>query len=122
VLDVLKRRVVKVALIGFGAGLVNGLLGVGGGMILIPGMVYALGMGEHDAHGTSLAIVLPISIASAFVYSRNHFIDWSTTWRVAVGGMIGAYFGAKLINYIPDIWLRRIFAAFMLATAVRMVL
>lgn len=119
---VLNRKTIKVAVIGFSAGLVNGLLGVGGGMILIPGMVYALGMGEHDAHGTSLAIVLPISVASAFVYSRNHFIDWSTTGRVAVGGMVGAYFGARLINYIPDIWLKRIFAAFMLATAVRMVL
>jgi uncharacterized protein len=110
----------KVALIGVAAGVVNGLLGVGGGMILIPGMVYCLGMGEHDAHGTSLAIVLPISVASAFIYGRNHYVDWSLTWRIAIGGMIGAYIGARLINYIPDIWLKRIFAAFMIATAVRM--
>ncbi|MGE5560292.1 MAG: sulfite exporter TauE/SafE family protein [Chloroflexota bacterium] len=116
------RTVFKVAAIGLSAGIVNGLLGVGGGMILIPGMVYALGMGEHDAHGTSLAIVLPISIASALVYSRNHFVEWGITWRVALGGMIGAYIGAKLICRIPDIWLKRIFAAFMLATAARMVL
>jgi uncharacterized membrane protein YfcA len=116
------NNVVKVALIGLTAGVVNGLLGVGGGMILIPGMVYALGMGEHDAHGTSLAIVLPISIASVFIYSRNHFVEWGITWRVALGGMVGAYIGAKLICYIPDVWLKRIFAAFMLATAARMVL
>lgn len=113
---------VKVGLIGVTAGVVNGLLGVGGGMILIPGMVYCLGMGEHEAHGTSLAIVLPISIASAFVYARNHFLDWGLTGKVAVGGVIGAYLGAKLITYIPDLWLRRIFALFMLATAIRMVL
>lgn len=117
-----RTTIVKVALIGLSAGVVNGLLGVGGGMILIPGMVYALGMGEHDAHGTSLAIVLPISIASAFVYSRNHFIEWGLTWRIALGGMLGAYIGAKLICHIPDVWLRRLFAAFMLATAARMVL
>jgi uncharacterized membrane protein YfcA len=116
------NNVVKVALIGLTAGVVNGLLGVGGGMILIPGMVYCLGLGEHEAHGTSLAIVLPISIASVFVYARNHFLDWSLTWKVALGGVVGAYIGAKLITYIPDVWLRRIFAAFMVLTALRMVL
>lgn len=113
--------ILRLAGIGILTGLINGLLGVGGGTILIPAMVFLLNREQHIAHGTSLAIILPTAIISTFVYNANSHIDWSLTLKIALSGMVGGYLGAKLMEQIPAVSLRKLFGFFMAAAGLRMI-
>ncbi|MFZ5641660.1 MAG: sulfite exporter TauE/SafE family protein [Bacillota bacterium] len=112
----------KLLAIGLVTGLVNGLLGIGGGTILIPCMVFFLGISQHQAHGTSLAIILPTALVSSIIYSLNSDLDLKLSLQVALGGMTGGYLGARLMNHIPAMTLKKFFAVFMFLAGLRMVL
>lgn len=114
-------KAIKIAAIGLVTGLFNGLFGSGGGMIVVPAMSIVLGMEEHDAHATALSIILPLTIVSIFVYAKSGILDWQLTWKVALGGIAGGYIGARLLHIVPADILRKIFAVFMIAAAVRMI-
>lgn len=113
---------VTYSLIGLTAGVVNGLLGIGGGTVLIPGMVYLLGVRQHHAHATSLLIVLPTSLVSMLVYHRQGHIQVASLLGLAVATSIGAVIGAILMNYCRPSLLRKGFALFMLVAGLRMLL
>ncbi|AUS96645.1 permease [Clostridium thermosuccinogenes] len=116
------KRYFKYALIGLVTGTANGLFGSGGGTIAVPAMVLLLGVEDHKAHATAISIILPLTLISAFFYVKNNFVDWALTIKVTLGGIAGGYIGAKLLNICPARVLRRIFAAFMIAAALRMIL
>lgn len=107
-------------LIGLVAGVVNGLLGIGGGTILIPGMVYLLGIKQHQAHATSLLIVLPTSFVSMLVYHGKGHIQFVSLIGLAIATSVGAIIGAVLMNYCRPALLRKGFAIFMLLAGLRM--
>lgn len=111
-----------VLLIALVAGLVNGLLGIGGGTIVIPAMVFLLSLPQHQAHGTSLAIMLPTTVVSVMIYYLNGNIDMSALWRVVGSNIVGGYIGALIMPHIPAARLRQIFGLFMLIAGVRMVM
>lgn len=115
------KKFLLLALIGIFTGLINGLLGIGGGTILIPAMVFLLGEKQHLAHGTSLSIILPTAIISTIIYQTNHHIDWNLVWKIALSGMIGGYCGARLMPLIPARHLRKLFGAFMFIAGLRMI-
>lgn len=115
-----KKHIFRSIGIGLATGLINGLFGSGGGTIAVPAMVLLLDTDEHKAHATAISIILPLTIISAFFYISNKYVDWNITWKVIIGGMAGGYIGAKLLNICPASILRRIFAAFMILAAVRM--
>lgn len=114
----------KTAAIGIVTGFANGLFGSGGGTIVVPAMERLLGVEEHRAHATAIAVILPLSLLSLGIYLWR--ADLGTVWRVALwasaGGLVGGFVGARLLNRISGIWLHRIFGAFMLAAAVRLIL
>lgn len=112
----------KIVIIGIITGLCNGLFGAGGGIIVVPSMVYFLNVNEHDAHATAIAVILPLAIISAFIYFRNGYLEFDKVFRVAAGGVIGGMAGAWLLNRVSSYWLRKIFALFIIAAAVRMIL
>ena len=114
--------VLKIIAIGIAAGLCNGLFGAGGGMIVVPSMVHFLKVEDHDAHATAIAVILPLVVVSSFIYFKNGYIDLGKALPVAVGSVIGGISGAYLLDRIPSHWLRKIFALFMIAAAVRMLL
>lgn len=114
-------KALKIAAIGLMTGLFNGLFGSGGGMIVVPALSLLLGVEEHDAHATALSIILPLTIVSIFIYVRNGIVDWNLTWKVALGGAMGGYIGARLLPIVPSGILRKIFAVFMIGAAVRMI-
>ena len=116
------RHISLVYLIAIGVvtGVVNGLLGIGGGTILIPAMVFILGVSQHQAHGTSLAIILPTTAASCIVYGLNKDLNFAMAVEVAAGGMLGGYIGAKLMNRISGLRLRQFFGVFMFLAGLRM--
>lgn len=110
------------ALIGLAAGLVNGLLGIGGGTILIPGMVYLLGVQQHRAHATSLLIILPTSLISMLVYHRQGSFQIRPLLGLALATSLGAIAGAVLMNHFRPASLRRGFGLFMLVAGLRMLI
>ncbi len=117
----MKKNILKISFLGLFTGLLNGLFGSGGGTLLVPGMIFLLGIEEHKAHATAISIILPLAIMSTFIYFNSGIISFNVTFKVAIGGVIGGYVGAKLLNKIPSNILRKIFAVFMMIAAFRMV-
>lgn len=116
-----KASIVKTALIGLAAGLVNGIFGSGGGTILVPCLVFLLGIEDHKAHATAISIILPLSIISSFVYFKYNVVDFSLTLKVVIGSILGALTGSCLLNRFSVNALRKIFGIFMIIAALRMV-
>jgi hypothetical protein len=114
-------RAVSIIGIGFGAGILSGLLGVGGGFILVPAMVYLIGLTQHQAHGTSLAAITFIVLLGAITYNANGEMNWLIAAELAVGGVFGAMIGARICNKISARHLRRYFGIFLMVVAGRMV-
>lgn len=108
--------------VGLLTGLINGLLGIGGGTILIPAMVMLMNVEQHQAHGTSLAIILPTALASSLIYNMKGSLNLSLAMQVAISGMLGGYLGAKTMNHIPAHSLKKIFGVFLLAAGLRMII
>ena len=115
------KKTAKSALIGVAIGFVNGLFGAGGGTLAVPFMERHLGVPEHKAHATAIAIILPLSIVSLFVYFGKTEIGWLEILYVSIGGVAGGYIGAKLLRKFTSKWLHILFGGFMIAAAVRMV-
>lgn len=113
--------IAKIALIGFIAGLVNGIFGSGGGTILVPSLVFLMDIEDHKAHATAISIILPLSLISSFIYFKYDVVDLPLTLKVAIGSVLGALAGSSMLNRISVNVLRKIFGIFMIIAAVRMV-
>lgn len=108
-------------LIGFSAGVLGGLVGVGGGIIIIPSLVYILGMSQHEAQGTSLAILLPpIGLMAVYSYYKSGYVNLYFAAIIAVAFFFGSYFGAKYAVNIPASTLKKVFAFFLLAFGIKL--
>jgi hypothetical protein len=108
------------AITGVAGGLFSGLTGVGGGAIMVPLLRRFQGLTQHQAHGTSLAIVAFIGAAGAVSYGLHGNIDWSNAIWLAIGGPLGAYAGAATMNRLAPRSLQLVFGVFLLTVAVRM--
>lgn len=117
----MKKDFLKSSAIGFVAGFCNGLFGSGGGTVAVPAMEKFLGVEEHKAHATAIAIILPLTVISAVLYVVKGYFEFSLAWQVSLGGVAGGVVGAYLLKKIPTPWLRKIFGVFIMAAAVRMV-
>ncbi len=110
-----------VSVLGLLAGVVSGLFGVGGAVVIIPGLVFITKMPQHTAHGTSLAaLLLPVGLLGVMQYAKRQEVDWGYAAVVAVGLLIGAYFGARLAGSVPDDTLRKLFGGFLLIVAAKL--
>lgn len=113
--------VVPFLLIGLAAGILAGLFGIGGGVVIIPALVYYAGMPIRLATGTSLgALLLPVGLLGALVYWREGNLNVRASLLLAAGLFVGAYLGALLANDIRPALLTRLFAVFLVAIAVRL--
>jgi hypothetical protein len=114
-------HVVGLALIGIAAGICAGMFGIGGGLIIVPALVFFYGLSQHAAVGTSLgAILLPVGALSAWVYWKNGNLNVTYALLIAAGLLVGAYFGAKLVQPVSDLTLRRLFAGFLFIVSIRL--
>ena len=114
--------IVTIVLVGVAAGFLSGLFGVGGGILIVPGLVLVAKMDQRIAHGTSLAAVLPISASSLLSYWAHDHVDWRVGACLAVGALAGAVLGTRLLNVLPHRALAVGFAGLLLVTAVRLFL
>ncbi len=111
---------VLVSLLGLLAGVISGLFGVGGAVVIIPGLVLIAKLQQHTAHGTSLAaLLLPVGLLGVLEYSKRQQVNWAYAGVVAVGLLIGAYFGARLAGSISDLALRKTFGVFLLLISMK---
>lgn len=113
---------ILLGLLGVLGGVVSGLFGVGGAIVIVPGLVLIAKMPQHTAHGTSLAaLAIPLGIVvGALQYYKRGQVNLGVAAVVAVGLLIGAYFGARLAGTVSDAMLRRVFGAFLLLVSVKL--
>ena len=107
-------------LVGLAAGLLSGVFGVGGGILIVPGLVFLARMDQRTSHGTSLAAVLPIAASSLVTYWVHDHVDWPVAAWLVVGAVIGAVAGTALLNVLPHRTLAVSFAIVLLVSAVRL--
>lgn len=108
-----------VVFLGLIAGFINGLFGSGAGMIVLPGLVSVYGFDSKKARGTSLFILIAVSIITAFFYVKN-IADYQALWFITVGGITGGILGANFVKNIPDKYIRIILAVIMIISGIRM--
>ena len=106
--------------IGLGGGLLSGLLGVGGGIIMVPLLVYWAAYSQRDAHAISLGAIIPISIAGIATYGVAGEVRYGTAVALAAGSIVGARLGAELLARIDERLLKIVFGTFLVGVAVLM--
>ncbi len=109
--------------IGLFAGVVSGMIGIGGGLVIVPCLVYLLSFSQFDAQGTSIAAMLPpIGILAAMNYYKADAINWKFALVISITFVIGGYFGSRLtLDYISESTLKKIFGVLMLLGAVKLI-
>jgi hypothetical protein len=107
--------------IGIVTGLMAGMLGIGGAVIMIPALVFLMGLSQQTAQGTSLAVMLPpIGIIAAFNYYKAGQVNIKFALILAAAFLIGSYFGSKIALNLPQPVLKKIFGILLLLVAAKM--
>jgi uncharacterized membrane protein YfcA len=115
------QQTIIIILIGVTAGLLSGLLGLGGAIIIIPALVMLLGFSQQMAQGTTLVmLVLPVGALAAWQYYKEGSVDIKTALILSVSFFISGYFGAKFAGEIPQAALKKIFAVLLMVIAGKM--
>ncbi|MBI5793608.1 sulfite exporter TauE/SafE family protein [Candidatus Uhrbacteria bacterium] len=108
--------------VGLMTGILSGVVGIGGGVIIVPILIFFFGFSQHTAQGTSVAMLLPpIGFLAAWTYWQQGFIDVRTAALLAVGFFIGGLIGARLATVMSPFWLQRVFGVIMLAISIHMI-
>jgi uncharacterized protein len=108
-------------LIGLGAGMLSGLIGVGGGIVIVPALMFFVGFNQYEAQGTSLGLLLlPIGILAVMNYYQKGYIDSKFVGIMAIGFFIGGFLGSKLALAVSQETLKKIFAVVLFYTAFKM--
>ena len=107
--------------IGIIAGMLSGLVGIGGGLLIVPALVYFVAFSQKAAQGTSLGILLlPVGILAVIEYYNNGFVDVKVGIIVSLGFLIGGFWGSKLAMTLPADVIKKIFAIFLIIIALKM--
>jgi uncharacterized membrane protein YfcA len=108
--------------IGLLAGLLSGMFGIGGAIIVIPALVFILGLSQHQAQGTSLAFMLPpVGILATWNYWKEGYVNWKFALILSLTFFVGAYLGSQFSVNVSDKLLRRIFGGLLMLIAVKMI-
>jgi uncharacterized membrane protein YfcA len=109
-------------ILGIIAGIFGGMFGIGGGSILIPALVFLFGLTQHQAQGTTLAIMVPpIGLLAAMRYYYSGNVKLDIAGFVCLGFFVGGLVGAHFVQNVPDMLLKKIFGVFFLVIALRMI-
>ena len=115
--------IIVLVVIGLVAGTFSGLIGIGGAIIIIPSLVFLLGMDQFSAQGTSLAtMLLPIGLLAALNYYKAGELNIKYAMVIAVAFFVGGYLGSKVALQIPEAILRKVFAGILVLIAIKMFL
>ena len=108
---------IAIITLGVIAGMLSGLLGIGGGTVLVPLFLYILKMDIHAATGTSLAVIIPTAVIGTWAHFQAGQVDWKIALVVAILAAVGSYAGVRLNVMLPSLVVQRIFAVFLFCVA-----
>lgn len=115
-------QVFSYLLLGLIAGIFSGIVGIGGGIIIIPALVFLFSFSQHEAQGTTLALmVLPIGILAAWSYYKQGYVDVKIAGLIASGFLFGGLIGSKIAFKLSDVVLSRLFGIIMLIVAIKLI-
>lgn len=107
--------------LGILAGAFSGVVGIGGGIIIVPALVYLFGLSQHQAQGTTLGLLMfPVGVLAVIQYYKQGYVDYRYVLFIAAGFIIGGYVGGKAAVTLPEPVIRKIFALLMIGIAVKM--
>ena len=113
-------KILKNSIIGLCAGFITGLFSTGGGMIVLPAIIYFMKMDEKKARATTIFSILPMVIAASAFYYKDKFFDFPLGIKCAIGGVIGGFLGTKLLKKMSNKYLKIIFIVFLLYASYNM--
>ncbi|HEX8517507.1 MAG TPA: sulfite exporter TauE/SafE family protein [Bacteroidia bacterium] len=109
--------------VGLLAGILSGMVGVGGGIIIVPALIYFMAMNQHQAQGTSLAVLLlPVGFLAVYNYYKAGYVDVRATLIIASTFIIGGYLGSKIAINIDQNTVKKIFGVVLILVAFKMIL
>lgn len=110
-------------IVGVAAGILSGLIGIGGGVVIVPLLVFLFGFSQHEAQGTTLALMVPpIGLPAAWTYYQSGHVNFEVALLICAGFFLGGLVGAKLAIGISNVMLERIFGLAMLLISLKMLL
>ncbi len=110
-------------LLGLVAGGVSGLVGIGGGIIIVPALVMLFGFSQKLAQGTTLALLVPpIGLLAAYTYYQQGLVDLRAAGLIVAGFVVGSLLGARYVTQLSNAMVTRVFAVFLIIVAVRMLI
>ncbi|HVG40289.1 MAG TPA: sulfite exporter TauE/SafE family protein [Chitinophagaceae bacterium] len=115
------QLIIIIALIGLFAGTLSGLIGVGGGIVIVPALIYFVGFSQHQAQGTSLGLLLlPVGILAVMNYYNKGHIDVKVVGIMSVGFVLGGFLGSKISLAVSEEIIKKVFAVILFYTAFKM--
>ena len=114
-------QIVILLAIGLAAGFMSSMIGIGGGLVIVPALVLFYGMDQKIAQGTSLLIIaIPVTAVGAYAYYKSGNVNWQAALLIAATFMVGGYFGGLVANKMETGIVKKIFAVFLILVALKM--
>jgi len=115
------QTIVLLAIIGLAAGILSGMIGIGGGIIIVPALVFVLGFTQQQAQGTSLGLLLlPVGILAVMNYYKAGYIDVKVVGIMCATFILGGWLGSKVAISLPQETIKKIFAIVLIVVALKM--
>ena len=115
------QTILLLVLVGLAAGVLSGMVGVGGGIIIVPALVYILGFSQHEAQGTSLGLLLlPVGIFAVLNYYKQGYIDVKVVAIMCITFVAGGWLGSKIALSLPQETVKKVFAVILILVAFKM--
>ena len=115
-------NIIPYLLLGLAAGILSGLVGIGGGILIVPALVFLFGFSQQQAQGTTLALLVPpIGILAAWTYYKHGFVDIKIAAFIAAGFIVGSLLGARFVTGLPNSTLEKVFGIFLVLIGFKMI-
>jgi uncharacterized membrane protein YfcA len=120
-MEITTTTVLILLAIGLFSGMLGGMVGIGGGIIIVPALIYFLGFPQLNAQGTSLALIMfPVGVLGVVNYYKQDHINFNIVFILAIGFVVGSFLGSKFAMNIPQAFLKKSFAMLMIVIAMKM--
>lgn len=116
------QNIIIILVIGIVAGVFSGFIGIGGGLVIVPSLIYFFSMSQHQAQGTSLAMMLPpIGVLAVYNYYKDGYVDFKIAGILCISFIIGSFFGSKVAISLPADTVKKIFGFIIIIVGIKMI-
>jgi uncharacterized membrane protein YfcA len=120
-MEITTTTVLILLAIGLFSGMLGGMVGIGGGIVIVPALIYFLGFSQLNAQGTSLALIMfPVGVLGVINYYKQGHVDFNIVFILAAGFIVGSFLGSKFAMNIPQVVVKKFFAVLMIVIAIKM--